>query len=139
MRAVFLKFRARRFSSSVRELDLCFSTDENVSDGATKGGDERTRVPPVFVHGRDLFVLECGRLEIALVSDAAPVVMATATLAEGLVEAGLGLGAVPYEGARKGGTSSAGHEGRVDGWGGSRGHFIFLAGNGFEMVRAPVL
>lgn len=64
--------------------------DEDVSNEAIKGGDERTRIPPVFFCGMIfLFVLECGSLEVAFVSDAAPVVVATATLAERLVEAGL--------------------------------------------------
>lgn len=61
-----------------------------VSDRTIDGSDERTRVPSVLLcRKRFLFVLECGCLEVALVSDAAPVVGAAATLAKGLVEAGL--------------------------------------------------
>lgn len=63
---------------------------EQVSDGTADGGGERTRVPRDSVCSKGFFsVLECGCLEVVLVGDAAPVVVAAATLAEGLVEAGL--------------------------------------------------
>jgi hypothetical protein len=90
---------------------------EEVSEGAIKGRDERTWVSPVLFCGKGLlFVIDCSFLEVVLVKNATPVVVATATLAEGLVEARLWLGAVPHEGTRKGGALSASHEGMAREW-----------------------
>ena len=73
-------------------------------------------VPTLVDDGLLSFIVERFGFEEILLVDVAPVVAARATLAEGLVHSGLGLGSVLDNGTGGERTFGAGHDGRGVGW-----------------------